>query len=86
MSSVNLQDHVLENLRLKWLADAANATANAIAAITSLVKEFSNGLSSLLGSINILGVGMGSISSILGASRRVACIDTGSALNWIQIS
>ena len=50
-------------------------------------KEIKLALSSLLGSIVIGGLGLGSgIAGVLGASPKFACIDTGSALEWRRVN
>lgn len=51
------------------------------------IKEVRGTLSSLLGTLNILGTGIGSTLSLaLNANKRFACIDNGSALVWRQLT
>jgi hypothetical protein len=64
-----------------------NLTLGLVGAYPGLVKEISNGFgSAYLGALNILGTGLGSgIASLLGASKRFACVDDGSQLKWVQL-
>jgi hypothetical protein len=51
------------------------------------VKEFRGSLTSLLGTLNIIGTGIGStIAMALGGNRRIACYDNGTALVWRQLN
>lgn len=51
------------------------------------VKEFRASMTSLLGTLNLLGTGIGStLSFALGGTRRIGCYDNGTALVWRQLS
>lgn len=68
------------------LGVTVNVTIGLAGAYPGMVKEFSNQLNTFLGGLNILGTGLGSgLASLLGSSKRIACIDNGSALQWIQL-
>lgn len=49
------------------------------------VKEFRGSLTSLLGTLNIIGVGS-TLNLALGGTRRIGCYDNGSALVWRQLT
>jgi hypothetical protein len=53
--------------------------------VPGLVKEVRGSFSSLLGSINILGVGS-TLNLALGGSRRIASFDNGTSVVWRQLT
>lgn len=62
-----------------------NVTAGLTYAWPGAVKEFRGSLTSLLGTLNILGVGS-TLNLALGGTRRIVCQDNGSSLIWRQIT
>lgn len=52
-----------------------------------IIKEFRPSLSSLLGTLNVAGLGIGSVVSLaLGGNRRFVSMDNGSAVIWRQLN
>jgi hypothetical protein len=64
-----------------------NVTLGTDNAVPGMVKEIRSSFSSLLGTLNILGTGIGSTLSLaLNTNKRFGCYDTGSALAWRQLT
>lgn len=69
------------------LGNTFNVTAGLDYAWPGAIKEFRGSMTSLLGSLNILGTGIGStLAMALGGNRRIGCYDNGSALVWRQLN
>lgn len=69
------------------LGNTVNVTAGLDYAWPGAIKEFRGSMTSLLGSLNILGSGIGStLAMALGGNRRIGCYDNGSALVWRQLN
>ena len=63
-----------------------NVTVGLDNAYPGATREIRSSLTSLLGNLNILGLGLGSgIAGLVTGSNKIACIDTGSALEWRQV-
>ncbi len=62
-----------------------NVTMGTTYAWPGAVREFRGSLTTLLGTLNILGVGS-TLNLILGGTRRIVCYDNGSALVWRQLN
>lgn len=64
-----------------------NVTLGLTNAFPGQVKEVRGSFSSLLGTLNIVGTGIGSTLSLaLNVNKRFGCYDTGSALAWRQLT
>ena len=62
-----------------------NVTVGVVNAWPGAIKEFRGSLTSLLGTLNILGVGS-TLNLALGGTRRIGCYDNGSSLVWRQLN
>ncbi len=69
------------------LGNTVNITAGLDYAWPGAIKEFRGSMTSLLGTLNIIGTGIGStLAMALGGNRRIGCYDNGSALVWRQLN